>query len=357
MKIRSCAATFAYIAMFLFVTLISASAGPFDAGHVVVTGNDATDEAVAETADVELATTSMRPRITGAFLQIWESDNDNSLEFWRGELEAMRAAGMRIVIPQYSKSSGVDLTPAVELILQVADELKMQVFIGTLLDEEGWYLKKLNPLFLAKERVKVAAYTTELVRRFKEYTSFRGLYIPYEDNTLSLPGSMGAFYGAIAEAARAEKPELKVMISPFTTPRPGMAKSLPTWMLRQYFKSMLAKAKVDIIAWQDGVGGTTNQIARIPHDLAPIASAARELDIQIWGNCEVFHRTSPLSEDFEAEPTTMEILARQIEGAAPFVDRFICFDFNHYFSPRIGPKAEQLYKDYCAWVGITHKNP
>lgn len=343
--------------MFLFVALISVSAGPFDSGHIEVTGSDATDEAAVETAGIGLATASMRPRITGAFLQLWESDNDNSIEFWRSELEAMCAAGMRIVIPQYSKSSGVDLTPAVELILKVADELKMKVFIGTLLDEEGWYLKKLNPLFLAKERVKVANYTTELVRQFKEYKSFYGLYIPYEDNTLSLPGSMGAFYGAIADAARAEKPELKVMISPFTTPRPGMAKSLPTWMLRQYFKSMLAKAKVDIIAWQDGVGGTTEQIARIPHDLAPIASAARELKIQIWGNCEVFHRTSPLSEAFEAGPTTMDILARQIESEAPFVDRFICFDFNHYFSPRLGSKAEQLYRDYCTWVGITLQNP
>lgn len=345
---------------FVAAATLPLHAGPFDATKVesvVTVAED--DESAAVPADIEpvVATAAMRPRLTGAFLQLWESDLENSEEFWRDELGAMRAAGMRLVIPQYSTSGDTDLTPAIEKILKVAEELKMQVFVGTMLDEQGWYSNKLNPFFLAKERVKVANYTGELVKRFKDCKAFGGLYIPYEDNTLSLPGSMGAFYGAIAEAGRAEKPGLKVMISPFTTPRPGLAKSLPTWMINRYFKSMLAKAKVDIIAWQDGVGGTTKQIDRIPHDLAPIASAARSLGISIWGNCEVFHRTSPLSEAFEAEPTTMDVLERQIEGAAPFVDRFICFDFNHYFSPRLGPKAEKLYRDYCAWAGIRLKTP
>ncbi|HNW35880.1 MAG TPA: DUF5109 domain-containing protein, partial [Candidatus Ozemobacteraceae bacterium] len=75
------------------------------------------------------------------------------------------------------------------------------------------------------------------------------------------------------------------------------------------------------------------------------------------GNCEVFHRTSPLSQDFAAEATSMDILSRQIEGEAPYVDRLICFDFNHYFSPRLGDKAEQLYNEYRAWIGLSPKAP
>ncbi|HEY9071737.1 MAG TPA: DUF4434 domain-containing protein [Candidatus Ozemobacteraceae bacterium] len=360
MSIRTFTLACLILLAFVVAAALPVAAGPFDTPTVEsVTSGDESDQAVAVPTDLEpaIATATRRPRITGAFIQLWGSDLENTEEFWRAELGAMRAAGMRLVIPQYSTSGDTDLTPAIETILKVADELKMQVFVGTMLDEQGWYANKLNPFFLAKERVKVAKYTGELVKRFKDCKAFRGLYIPYEDNTLSLPGSMGAFYGAIADAGRAEQPGLKVMISPFTTPRPGLAKSLPTWMLGRYFKSMLAKAKVDIIAWQDGVGGTTKQIDRIAHDLAPIASAARSLGIEVWGNCEVFHRTSPLSSDFEAEPTTMDVLARQIEGAAPFVDRFICFDFNHYFSPRLGPKAEKLYTDYCVWAGIPLKTP
>lgn len=345
-----------FVAVFVLATVAAVIAGPFDATPVEVTDTavEATHSA-ADAVDSGLVPALARPRITGAFLQFWGSDNDNPPEFWRSELEAMRAAGMRIVITQFSHYGDTDLTPATEAVLKVAEELKMKVFVGTMLDEDGWYTKKVNPFFLSKERVKVAEYTRELVKRFSGYKSFHGLYIPYEDNTLSLPGSMGAFYGAIAEAARAEKPELKVLISPYTTPRPGLAKSLPTWILRSYFTSMLAKAKVDIVAWQDGIGGTTKQIERIDHDLPPIASAARALKIEVWGNCEVFHRTTPLSGEFAAEPTTMDILARQIEGEAPYVDRLICFDFNHYFSPRTGPKAEQLYDAYRAWIGLPAK--
>lgn len=349
---------FILFAALILVTAAAVMAGPFDAKNIEVTDDTSKNaDSSAAAVDSSIAAASFRPRITGAFFQFWGDDNDRTPEFWRSELEAMRAAGMQIVITQYAKDATTDLTPATEAVLNVADELNMKVFVGTMLDESGWYAKKVNPFFLAKERVKVAEYTRELVKRFSGHKSFFGLYIPYEDNTLSIPGSIGAFYGAIAEAARTEKPELKVLISPFTTPRPGLAKSLPTWLIGRYFKSMLARAKVDIVAWQDGVGGTTNQIDRISHDLAPIASAARELGIEVWGNCEVFHRTTPLSEDFEAEATTMDILARQIEAEAPYVDRLICFDFNHYFSPRVNAKAERLYNDYRSWIGLPTNTP
>ncbi len=363
MKLGTGSIRIVFLVAFMLMAVVPGMAGPFDATTIEVTDKASADESSAaveaerDAFDPALATGVARPRITGAFLQLWGCDNDNSPEYWRKELEAMRAIGMRIVIPQYAKADGTDLTPATEAVLNAADELNMRVFVGTMLDENGWYTNKVNPFFLAKERKKVAEYTRELVKRFAGHKSFYGLYIPYEDNTLSLPGSMGEFYGAIAEAARAEKPGLKVLISPYTTPRPGMARSLPTWLLSRYFKTMLAKAKVDIVAWQDGVGGTTAQIDRIAHDLAPIAAAARALNIEIWGNCEVFHRTSPLSQDFAAEATSMDILSRQIEGEAPYVDRLICFDFNHYFSPRLGDKAEQLYNEYRAWIGLSPKAP
>lgn len=308
-------------------------------------GNSGTaDQAYIKAAS---ETESIEKRISGAFIQPWESDNDRPCEFWTTELQAMKAIGIDTVIIQFNQYNGVNFSEATENILNVADELEMKVFIGTALNEEGWYTNKILPTFLARESKIVAEYTTILVNQFKPHKSFIGVYIPYEDNTLSLPGPMGDFYGRIADAARAAKPDLKILISPYTTPRPGMALSLPKVALNAYFRKMLKRAKVDICAWQDGVGGTRKQLERVSHDLGPIVKTCKALKIEAWANLEVFHRTTPLSEDFAAEATDLETLKKQIAAEGPLVKKLICFDFNHYFSPNAADKtAHRLYEEY-----------
>ncbi|MFZ2957305.1 MAG: DUF4434 domain-containing protein [Candidatus Ozemobacteraceae bacterium] len=292
-----------------------------------------------------------KSRITGGFIQPCESDNERSSASWTQFLTPLQAVGVDTVIMQYNQADGTNYSEATEGLLTAADSLGMHIFIGTALNEKGWYTNKLAPWFLAKESVIVADYTTILVNQFKDHPSFVGVYIPYEDNTLSVPGAMGDFYGRIADAVRAAKPELKVMISPYTTPRPGVALSLPKFALQAYFTTMLKHAKVDICAWQDGVGGTRSQIDRVAHDLGAISKACKLLKISLWANLEVFRRTTPLSEDFSAEATDISTLLRQISVEAPYAEKLICFDFNHYLSPDAAdPTAGKLYQDYAEYL-------
>ena len=349
----------------LLVTQMAMGLNPFQGSQPVTPNQDAaatvssaTNALILSYLKTASATASLEKSISGAFIQPWESDNDRSADSWREELQAMKEIGITTVIMQFNQYNGVNFSEATENLLAIADELEMEVFIGTALNEEGWYVNKIMPTFLAKESKIVAEYTTILVNQFKSHKSFIGVYIRYEDNTLSFPGAMGDFYGRISEAARAAKTDLKVLISPYTTPRPGLAVSLPKAALRAYFKTMLKRAKVDICAWQDGVGGTRKQLERVAHDLGPIVKICKELGIDAWANLEVFHRTTPLKEDFAAEATDIETLKKQIEAESPYVKKLICFDFNHYFSPNSPDStAHKLYEDYRRLVQTIEKPP
>ncbi|HNY11613.1 MAG TPA: DUF4434 domain-containing protein [Candidatus Wallbacteria bacterium] len=295
------------------------------------------------------------PFITGAFFQFAEGHNDETqypVEYWLKELEAMKAIGMDTAIIQFNQTGKANFSEATERFLTAADQCGMRVFIGTSLNEGPlWYtVDKINPIKLALESKAVAKYTTILIKQFKPHESFIGVYIPYEDNTFGIPGAVGDFYAGIVKAVKAEDPKLLTMISPFTCLQPGRAVSLPKFALELYFKTMLSKAKVDICAWQDGVGGTKDQLSKFDKDLGAISKICNELGIEVWSNAEVFHRTTPLSKDFEAESTDFETMKSQITGAQKYVSKIICFDFNHYLSPNIGSNsAKTLYDKYKSY--------
>lgn len=298
-----------------------------------------------------------KPIVTGAFFQLASGHNDENdypVSYWKKELTAMKEIGMDTAIVQYTHDHDNSFMPATERILTAADEVGIKVFVGTILDEStSWYLvDKFNESWLEKEAEKVASYATDMVRKLKNHSSFVGVYIPYEDNTLSLAGPVGDFYNKVVQAVKKEDSNLLTLISPFTCLQPGRALSFPKAVLERYYKIMLAHAKVDICAWQDGVGGTTNQLTRIENDLGAIAKACKADGITLWANVEVFHRTTPLNEAFEAKGTDIGILKQQVSKEHSYVSKIICFDFNHYFSPNIGEEsAKKLYEDYKTYYG------
>jgi len=342
-------------------TAVKSKATSFFASDKTGTGGlkriESEEPAVAadENGDSKESAKKHRPFITGAFFQLSECYNngtDYPVQYWLTELGAMQNIGMDTAIIQYNLCDGINYSEATERFLTAADQLGMKVFIGTALNESNlWYtVHKVNPVWLAGASKTIAAYTRVLVRQFKGHGSFVGVYIPNEDNTIGLPGPVGKFYGTIVKAVKEEKPELLTLISPFTCLQPGRAKSFPKIYLEKYFKTMLSNAKVDICAWQDGVGGTREQLNKVDNDLGAIVKACDELGITVWANAEVFHRTTPLSEAFSAEATDFATMKTQIDKEYKYVSKMICFDFNHYFSPNIGsPTAKTLYENYKAY--------
>lgn len=291
-------------------------------------------------------------RLTGSFLQV--HGNGDSAEYWEKTLRDMQRVGMDTAIIQFNQYDGQNLSEATERILTAADRLGMKVMVGTALNEgqglDSWYLRQYLPWAVKKEGASVAAYTRQLVSQFGKHPSMAGVYIPFEVNGLANPRVIGDFYGAIARAAKEERPDLKVMISPYTNWVPGIAMSSSQASIARWWDTVLGRASIDIVAWQDGVGGTDEQLERVANDLGGMAQAAEQNGVELWANLEAFDRTTRLTEGFAAAPASMDRLKKQIEATRGSVTKLITFDFNDYMSPQAGDAPARLYEDYRKYV-------
>jgi hypothetical protein len=292
-------------------------------------------------------------RLSGSFIQPF---GGGSPEYWLRTLSDMQRLGMDTAVIQFSRYGNQDLSANTERILEAADQLGMTVMVGTMLNEHAggmlgsWYLRQYLPWELKREAAAVAADTAELVARFSHHPSFGGIYIPYEVNATASAERIGDFYGAIAKAAKEAKPDLKVMLSPYTNLIPGLAASRSPEALSNWWDTVLARADIDILAWQDGVGGTEKQLDRVERDLGAIARATAKHGVELWANLETFHRTTKWYQGFAAEPASIETVKRQIEATRPHVSKLINFDFNDYMSPQGSAAAAAFYEDYRRYL-------
>ncbi|MBF0410596.1 MAG: DUF4434 domain-containing protein [Candidatus Riflebacteria bacterium] len=333
-------------------------AGPFENNSLsgisavsVSTGDTSTASEIPVVED-SLLRKANQNIITGAFFQFWGSDNDKQASDWEKELSAMRAIGMDTIIIQSNQSSGVNFSEATELVLEEADKTGMNVFIGTALNEDGWYSNRFNPVYLHNAGKDVAKYTEILVKQFSPHKSFVGLYIPYEENTMASAVLMGEFYGKISKAAKNIKPELKVLISPFTAVVPQYSISMPAWRIKNYFETLFKRGGIDICALQDGIGCSSGRLEKISEDLTAISEACKNTGVEFWANVEIFEPNKSKDPDsFKFIPANMDRISKQISAEGPFATKIICFDFNHYFSPNSGNElAQKLYNDYLDYI-------
>lgn len=301
------------------------------------------------------ASKATQPKLSGSFLQLNGGDNDKPVEYWLKELGSMQKIGMDTAVVQYCAYGDTELTPATEKILQAADQLGMKVMVGTKLSESGWYTNQFSDKYLQQKGKEVADYTRDLVQQFSSHPSLQGIYIPYETNLSANAADIGAFYGQISNAAKEANPNLKTMISPYTNLIPGVPMSMPEGVMTSNFKAMLQNANVDILAWQDGVGGTKDQLNRIDHDLGAIAAACKDQGVELWADVEGFERTTKFYDDFSAKPVSMDTLKQQMEKEAPYVSKIISFDFNDYMSPQKNDDTASLYREYEEYLKQTNQ--
>lgn len=303
-------------------------------------------------------------RLTGSFLQF---DGSHDAAYWEKTLADMHAVGMDTAIIQYTRTPGTDFSENTEAVLSAADRLGMKVYVGTSLNEgtgslkTSWYVRQFLPWEVKREGQEVAATTSRLVQQFQHHASMIGVYIPYEVNGLAPPRAIGDFYGAIANAAKQVKPDLKVMIAPYTALIPAYAPSPPAFMIASWWDQVLARAHVDVLAWQDGVGGAPDRLRRaVDPDLSALAQATSRHGVELWADLESFQRTGSPSSSFAAAPESLDTLVKQLRAEAPHVAKLVNFDFNHYMSPQAGPEAAQLYqryRDYLATKGPVASEP
>jgi hypothetical protein len=293
-----------------------------------------------------------RRRIDGTFIQYqdWMMGMDEAA--WRREMDAMRGAGIDLVIIQWLEHENRRFIPAdsgacdpTRVILDYADEHRMRVFLG-LATIDRWHERITHPHYLDRAALLSMRLADKAWTRYGRHPSFAGWYLPqelrYYDFDPEYVSALRGFLRLQADHCRAVSGGKPVSVSPC------LAQSPSPEAFRKLFGELLTDSGIDIVILQDGVGANRRE-RRLDADVTPYFAAMRDIcapnEIELWSDIEIFqHRPKGSGR----EPASIERICRQIDVESPFVATFVMFDFFHYMSPLRGSEQERLYEEYIA---------
>jgi hypothetical protein len=105
--------------------------------------------------------------------------------------------------------------------------------------------------------------------------------------------------------------------------------------------------RVDAVLVQDGAGTDDPPITYIPLYYKALRDAWVAEAPQLWGVVELFTQTSSAGQPFAAVSADPARVAKQVEAAAPQVERLIVFTLKDYATPSGGPDAARLHQALC----------
>lgn len=292
-------------------------------------------------------------RLDGTFIQYqpWMMKMDRAA--WHKELEAMYAAGLRTVVIQWLQSDRVSYLPGSDsepdptaAILNFADEHGMEVWLGLAMDRR-WWQEIESDAFLDELSAKCRQTADRAGARYGRHASFRGWYIPPEPSdapyTAVQVARLRKFLGDIARHCKAISNDKLVGFAPFLTGEHEPER------VEQCYAQMLADSGVDVLMLQDGVGarGWDDCVhSRVNPLFRAIRNACLTNGVEMWSDIEVFRNTSKDPAKPSFTPADVKRLGKQLAAEAPYVTRFVAFDFFHYMSPYRSEQTERFHDDY-----------
>lgn len=293
-------------------------------------------------------------RLDGGFIQYQPWMMNLSPEDWRAEMADFRRAGMKTLILQWLASgdasflAGEGQRDPTRVILEEADRIGMQVFLGLAMDN-AWWNRWNDDAFLDKIAGRSAALAREIRHRYGQHASFGGWYVPLEtwdqDYTPEEVTRLRRCFRSISDACKRESGERPVAISPFIS-----GKASPE-VLGRVYASLLKDSGIDLVLLQDGVGARgwdDNLEEYVIPAFRAMRDACLSAGVELWANVESFRLRPGGTATQPAGFETAEYarLARQLAAEAPFVRRCVTFDLFHYLGPRRGAAQKRLYDAY-----------
>ncbi len=246
--------------------------------------------------------------------------------------------------------------PPLKTILDLADEYRIDVFIGLAYDTQYW--RKINgePKTLGahfkhfyERSVRVADELSPLVTK---HPSFQGWYIAEEIDDINWRTAedqqiLFKYLQRLSQRLHTITPDKRVALSGFSNAALSPADFQSFWL------ALLGSADIDVVLFQDGIGVNKLQIDNLPRYLASINKAASAAGAELQVVIETFTQIAGIPIDkrpFHAIPAPLERIVRQISIAAQYSEKNVAFSIPEYMTPKGGPKAEQLYERYIADV-------
>ncbi len=276
-----------------------------------------------------------------SFVQLGRRELGFDQAAWRRALSLLRAAGVELVVVQFTgdESGAYDLEP----LLAAAGAMKMTLFLG--LDRDpAWprpsATSRLPPPLGAPRRAR------RLARACESSPACAGWYLPQEIDDVSWAGreqALRAHLVASAAALRRLAPGKPIAIAPFFTG------ALDPDAHARFWDAILAEKSVDIVMLQDGVGtgrATAEMAAGYLAALQPVTAAR---GVELWSVAELFRQVhgAPVDErPFAAVPIHPATLRASLAAERAVARRVVAFSVLDYMDPARGGAARTLYQEY-----------
>jgi hypothetical protein len=302
------------------------------------------------------------PSFTGSFVKF--DRNFTTVEMWQRELAAEAALGHKILIlpgdgalmPSSGDDTGFtvnpqtliypsDIFPALPprpdelgMVLTVADQLGMQVFIGSLQTYGVW---STGDEFDALHKYDILV-AREILARYGAHPSFNsggGNWYFSHELWLNWVKFYGPAYYGIGEletyvahmkafGARARVIEAPVFKKAGSVLMPGLSAA----EAGRYLAVLASGSQVDIVAPQDGAGARAGAAAvselgdYYSQMQAALETSAAPRDVQLWTTLETFQAAVAGTESANGwQPAPLSRIRQQIAAEAPYVSQIIQF--------------------------------
>ena len=288
--------------------------------------------------------------IRGTFIQYQDWMARLGRDDWCRELDAMRRAGIDLVIIQWLENGEASYLPRhrwshdpTGTILSYADDHGMRVFVG-LAHADIWRPRLRDPRYLDRSAARSLKVAEEAWRRYGGHRSFAGWYLPQEirdalyspDQIVDLRG----FFARQSSRCRELSGGKPVAVAPAVM---GLIQADD---FARAYASLLSGSGINVVILQDGVGarGWSDGLeSRVVPYFQAMRDTCRTARVELWSDIEIFQKGESASGRI---PAPIERLEQQLKAESPFVTTFVMFDFFHYMSPYRGEAQKKLYENY-----------
>ncbi len=289
--------------------------------------------------------------ITGTFIDEITYDIPSSnwtRKQWQDDLDNMQKIGIDTLIFIRGGFEGKSIYPSkfigttdaddfAGFIFEEAEKRNMKVFMGMYISNIDW-----NNGDYKGEIEKNKLFVNEILERYSDFSSFKGWYLPHENNCDSL--NICDVMKGLSALCKDKTPDKKVLISPFyKTLITDKEPFTPEEHFEEWHRMFTKMGQdIDICAFQDG----TSSLEEMDAFYGYTKQLCDEFDIEHWVNAETFERDVRCM----YYPITFSLLKQRLEHHKKYAEKIITFEFSHFLSPQsIYPSAKNLnnlYKNY-----------
>jgi hypothetical protein len=275
-----------------------------------------------------------------------------SVNDWTEKLQDLKTLGMDTIILQASVWNELEecYYPStcfskfkqwnvVEPMLEAAKITDMVVYLGGYGSVAGWK-EHLTQGDIDKEKENHITCFHELLK-YREL--FDGIYFVPETAFAGTRDNekekfLNEIYRDYCTTIKREAPEKMILMSPATIYCPDKTSEMvDSWL------TILADVPLDIMAPQDSIGTCENELKYQAETYKAWAEVCYKCGIKFWSNIEIFERKDLIVGVSHSIPASPERVSAQINHAAPYVEKLICWEAPYYlYSGREGQKLKEL---------------